>query len=134
MRDFRPICPRYVSLFSAFAALLLVISVALAQSGRLSGDERRQKRIEDYLGRYVDSSTGAVRHDLCQAGIEQMLQMRARSPLVEVSGLAVRAQWTQIGPAPLRIDRPFHVTTEGRQESILEIPVHVSPTHIARMS
>jgi hypothetical protein len=76
----------------------------------LAKKDRREKRQKEFLDEHKDES-GRVRPDLWQQGIEQSKQMKiaAGVPLAPSGGRpgvggVIGVQWTQIGPAPLRID------------------------------
>jgi uncharacterized repeat protein (TIGR01451 family) len=79
-------------------------------SGGLDTRDRLKKRQEKFLLDHMDSM-GRVRPDLWRQGVEQLMRMRLapRVPLAP-RGL-VGGQWTQIGPAPLRIDH--RLDTQG---------------------
>jgi hypothetical protein len=78
--------------------VLLTISEAGAQTTQelIYRRDRRQLLQEEYLKTYQDS-TGAFRPDLWQRGVDHFQQME---PDYYLGGT-----WTQVGPAPLRIDK-----------------------------
>ncbi len=87
------------------------------QSSGLLGEKERRERHEQWLLDLHKDSKGQVRPDLWRKGIEQTKRMRiaAGVSVASVEGVpgklgtaaaggVVGVQWTQIGPAPLRID------------------------------
>ena len=84
--------------------------------GLLGQEERRLEQNKEYLRRHSDG-TGKARPDLWQKGVQHVKQMPiaagirlasrsrgATSTVAAKAGAVVGVQWTQIGPAPLRID------------------------------
>jgi len=89
-------------------------SGAQASDG-LNTRDRWEKRQEKFLLDHIDS-TGQVRPDLWQQGVEQLMRMRVApsAPLAPgAPGGLVDGQWTQIGPAPLRIDHEQNFQGQG---------------------
>jgi hypothetical protein len=89
----------------------------------LSRQDRRERLAEEFNREHMDSS-GRVRPDLWLKGIEHVRQMSiaAGVPLgpqasgrfgLEGVGGVIGVQWTQIGPAPLRIDNEQNFQGQG---------------------
>jgi Abnormal spindle-like microcephaly-assoc'd, ASPM-SPD-2-Hydin len=112
--------PRYIFTLLIIGALLLADGAihrqgslaqdSAAQSRGLNQKDRREKRQQRFLNKHKDES-GRVQPDLWRQGIEQLQQMEtaagiARAPSGGQPGVGgvIGVRWTQIGPAPLRID------------------------------
>jgi uncharacterized repeat protein (TIGR01451 family) len=81
-------------------------------SGRLDTRDRLKKRQEKFLLDHTDSM-GRVRPDLWRKGVEQIMRMRVAPRVPLVPGGLVGGTWTQIGPAPLRIDQTQATNGKG---------------------
>ena len=108
---------RYLSVGVVIGSLLLAPtsgepqSVSGPQTTRPTKEERRELRQRQFLEAHTDEH-GRVRPDLWRQGVEQLIQMKAATSVPLAPGGAqavpsgiVGGQWTQIGPAPLRIDK-----------------------------
>ena len=77
----------------------------------LEGFEARNKRLFsslDFLENHQDAK-GRLRPDLWRKGIDQTLAMQVSPQMVGAPGGGVQgAQWTQVGPAPIRYDTDFN--------------------------
>src|SRR5712692_6876351 len=113
------VIPCFASIALTIGTLLLApvsvegqsLSGAQVSTG-LNTRDRREKRQEKFLLDHIDS-TGQVRPDLWQQGVEQLQRMSVAPSVPLAPGGLVDGQWTQIGPAPLRIDHEQNFQGQG---------------------
>jgi hypothetical protein len=113
------VIPCFVSIVLTIGTLLLMSVWAEGQSQSsaqvsqgLNTRDRWEKRQEKFLRDHIDS-TGQVRPELWQQGVEQLKRMSVAPSAPLAPGGLVDGQWTQIGPAPLRIDHEQNFQGQG---------------------